>query len=455
MKFVIKLAVYAWEAYLAIIIVLAIAYAIRSVFKRNEIKNKYIKNGLINADKVDKLPSLLIDLSLKELSEGNCERALSYIKESEVFDTNKRYLYAYSKYYNLTGKQAKADDYYKKAVENRVPEAMLSEAERLFKIGYPESALSWLNVPIEAKLPGATELKEKIEKSIAEVEATKAEQRRAKASKIYEESKPDIEKADLLAKEQQDYNTAAKMYERVYHQILKAGYHQEVPKIAMGIAIFYYNESCKKNEYNLDIYEYNEEKREASYKWLKEVKHWCGEDFTNLPEYYYVRAGLSFALEHSRMRRTQIHREYSYGMKWCYEDIKKAAIAGVPEAIELKEEIYKAYMAEIEREKSLLQWDRVEREMFMEEHGGMDYDEFKEYQTERAENRRKSNEAMAAKEHKAALRSEIESKERDFDILMGGSGDTVEEKALRGDISQSDYANYNYAKEKYINNQED
>lgn len=82
---------------------------------------------------------------------------------------------------------------------------------------------------------------------------------------------------------------------------------------------------------------------------------------------------------------------------------------------------------------------------------GMSRDEYREYRAEReAEVAERRREEEAREAQKAALRDEIESRERDIDILMGGSGYTAEEKALRGDVSQSDYADYNYYKEKWI-----
>lgn len=82
---------------------------------------------------------------------------------------------------------------------------------------------------------------------------------------------------------------------------------------------------------------------------------------------------------------------------------------------------------------------------------GMSRDEYREYRAEReaeVAERRREEEAREARQ--AALRDEIESRERDLDILTGGSGYTAEEKALRGNLSQSDFADYEYYKEKWI-----
>ncbi len=82
---------------------------------------------------------------------------------------------------------------------------------------------------------------------------------------------------------------------------------------------------------------------------------------------------------------------------------------------------------------------------------GMSRDEYREYRAEREAEvveRRREEEAREARA--AALRGEIESRERDLDIFTGGSGYTAEEKALRGDLSQSDYADYDYYKEKWV-----
>lgn len=82
---------------------------------------------------------------------------------------------------------------------------------------------------------------------------------------------------------------------------------------------------------------------------------------------------------------------------------------------------------------------------------GMSRDEYREYRAEReaeVAERRREEEAREARQ--TALRGEIESRERDLDILAGGSGYTAEEKALRGDLSQSDFADYEYYKEKWI-----
>lgn len=82
---------------------------------------------------------------------------------------------------------------------------------------------------------------------------------------------------------------------------------------------------------------------------------------------------------------------------------------------------------------------------------GMSCDEYRQYRAEReadlAERQRREDEAEA---RKAALRDAFEDRERDLDILMGGRGYSAEEKALRGELSQSDYADYDYYKEKLI-----
>lgn len=82
---------------------------------------------------------------------------------------------------------------------------------------------------------------------------------------------------------------------------------------------------------------------------------------------------------------------------------------------------------------------------------GMSHDEYREHRAERDAELaalRRDEEALDAR--KAALRDEIESRERDFDILAGGSGSTAEEKMLRGDISYADYANYESRKEEWV-----
>lgn len=82
---------------------------------------------------------------------------------------------------------------------------------------------------------------------------------------------------------------------------------------------------------------------------------------------------------------------------------------------------------------------------------GMSHDEYWEHRAERdAELAALRRDEEAAEARKSALRDEIESRERDLDILTGGSGNTAEEKMLRGDISYTDYANYESRKEEWI-----
>ncbi len=82
-------------------------------------------------------------------------------------------------------------------------------------------------------------------------------------------------------------------------------------------------------------------------------------------------------------------------------------------------------------------------ELAFEETHGMSREEYNQRQKEAAE-----EQARAKREQK--LRKKIEQAERDIDRLSGGSGSSMEERLVRGDISYSDHEFYSEAKEKYI-----
>lgn len=162
-------------------------------------------------------------------------------------------------------------------------------------------------------------------------------------------------------------------------------------------------------------------------------------DCTRYPTYYYIhmlaktRGGVSgFDDPH-------------FLYKAAYEYVDQAIREGLPGAKKVEERLQKTALrsAEIEADNALFEVEQMEAEEAFEEAHGMSREEYAERQKELAEER-----ARAKREQK--LREKFEWEERYHDLLSGGSGHSMEEKVIRGEISYSDHERYREAKEKYI-----
>lgn len=422
---------------------------IDSLIKRKKAKKARKKYGIKEKRDAKAFAEKLLIKANDALKQKDHKKAFAYMEDSRHMDPDGKYPLMYSIYYAAMGDEKKRREYLAEAEKRKIHELKVIYADNALKRDEIIIAKKWCQEAADYHAYGTDEMNEKI---LSREKELHGEMLRA-LEKTVAEVRAEAAKANDLFRNQHKVREAAELYEKAYNTLEDSSqyynskpasgfypsnyklYSDTVNLLCTNIAMMHYN--------RLYLYKNSDEKK----KKLSEINSWLSRTHrmsdNDLPEFYYVCAGLT----------------YTQAGKYCYSSILKTAreqaeIAvkgGVPGAKELYDEIDKFYWERVDREVSVWKMEMAEENEFMKEHNGMSREEYREMQDERAENLRKANEAMAEKERRAARRNEIESEERTIDILTGGSGSTVDEKALRGEISHSDHALYDHLKEKYIN----